>query len=99
MTTVGIWILDWSGIQMVKSCPIAKWSVIWIPDRFSNSGLNTELPFEYQTSEYPTSGSSLFKCFRYSGVCYSDPHCTYLNVEAKNSAHHPSKDALKKYEF
>ena len=29
-----------------------------------------ELPFEYPTSEYPTSESLLFRCFR-----YSDPVC------------------------
>ena len=44
--------------------------------RYSNGGLNTELPFEYRTSEYQTSESSLFRCFHYSDVCYSDPHCT-----------------------
>ena len=48
---------------------------IWIPDWYSNGGLNTELPFEYQTSEYRISKSSLFRCFRYLDVRYSDPHC------------------------
>ena len=57
-----IWIPDKikSGIQ----------TAIWIPDRYPNGGLNTKKPFEYQTSEYRTSESLLFRCF-----CYSDPHC------------------------
>ena len=36
--------------------------------RYSNAGLNTEIPFEYRTSEYQTSESLLFRCFRYSDV-------------------------------
>ena len=54
-----------------------------------NGGLNTELPFEYRTSEYRTSKSSLFRCFRYSDVRYSDPHCnltfTLLAVDVKKA--------------
>ena len=30
------------------------------------------------TSEYQTSKSSLFRCFHYSDVGYSDRHCTLL---------------------
>ena len=71
---------------MIKSCPITRWSVIQIPFKygikfspafrppFENGGLNTKLQFEYQTSEYQTSKSSLFQCFQYSDVCYSDLH-------------------------
>ena len=69
-------IAEWSHIQMPFECR-TKFSLvfrpaIWKPDQYSNGGLNTDLPFEYQTSEYWTSESLLFRCFR-----YSDPHCTY----------------------
>ena len=45
--------------------------VVWIP----NNHLNT-----YWTSEYQTSESLLFRCFHYSDVCYSDPHCIQMVV-------------------
>ena len=40
---------------------------------YSNGGLNTELPFEYQTSQ-----SSLLRCYRYSDVRFLDPHCSTI---------------------
>ena len=76
-----IWILDLilSGIQ----------TTIWIPDQYSNGGLNTKLQFEYLTSEYRTSKSSLFRCFWFSDVRYSDPHCNCVvsstGIPLKNS--------------
>ena len=36
---------------------------------------SSQMPFEYRTSE-----SSAFRCFPYSDVRYSDPHCTYKIV-------------------
>ena len=44
-----------------------------MPARYSNGGLNTKLPFEYQTSK-----SLLFRCFHYSDVRYPDPHCNFI---------------------
>ena len=45
--------------------------------RYWNSGLNTRLPYEYQTTEYWTSKSLFFRCFRYSDVRYSNPRCIW----------------------
>ena len=45
-----------------------KWSRL-VTVRYSNGDLNTE-PFEYRTTK-----SSVFECFCYSNVRYSDPHC------------------------
>ena len=54
--------------------------VQWPKSQFFKCNLNTGLnllgyrqPFRYQTSEYQTSKSPLFRCF-----CYSDPHCISL---------------------
>ena len=76
---------------MVESFQITEWSgiqtAIWIPDWYlnSNSALNSELPFEYQTSKYWTSESSSFRCFRYSDVFYFDFHCTTPQSNCKTT--------------
>ena len=63
--------------------------------RYSDHHLNTRPVFkwwsEYQTSEYRTSESSFLRCFCYSDVRYSDPHCiqiptvavAYLKIRSK----------------
>ena len=54
---------------MVDGCPIAKWSIIWMPFEYPTKFIPVFRPsFEYQTSEYWTSKSLLFRCFRYSSV-------------------------------
>ena len=35
--------------------------------------------YYYQASEWWKSKSSFFRCFPYSGVCYSDPHCIQMS--------------------
>ena len=52
----------WTKFSPVFRPPVEYWT-----------GLNTELPLEYRTSEYQTSESSLFRYFR-----HSDPHCSHL---------------------
>ena len=53
-----LWILDNSDIEMVEIS-----HMVW----YSNAGLNTGPPFEYLTSEYQKSKSSLIRCYRHSG--------------------------------
>ena len=83
--TVEIWILDWSGIWMVESCPIAQWSVMWMPFEYWNKFCPVfRLPFENQTGfqmvvwipKYHLNTGQMNTgqvkvC--YSDVCYSDP--------------------------
>ena len=45
------------------------------------------LPFEYQASAYRTSKSSLFRCFHYSDVRYSDFHCREIFKPTKGPVH------------
>ena len=83
-------VFKWSKVVrppngLLFKCHLNTWlNLVWysdhhflIPDWYLNGGLNTEL-FEYWTSEYRTSESSLFRCFCYSDVCYSDPIPTVL---------------------
>ena len=58
-------ITEWSVIRMPFEYR-TKFCLVFRPpfelDRYSNGGLNTELPFEYRTSECRTSESLLFRC-------------------------------------
>ena len=81
-------VFEWSKVVRLPNCPLFKCdlnielNLVWYSDHHLNNGplfecgLNTELPFDYQTSEYWTPKSFLFRCFRYSDVCYSDSHST-----------------------
>ena len=54
---------------MVESCPTTKRSGIWMPFEYQTKfSLVFRSTFEYRTSEYHTSESSIFRCFRYSDV-------------------------------
>ena len=79
---LAVWLQDMSNNN--NKMPTVHWGseswtslvFIWLvleclPDQYLNGGLKNGLTFEYQTSEYRTNKSLLFRCRR-----YSDPHCT-----------------------
>ena len=67
---------------MVESCRITEWSIIRMPLEYRTKFcLLFRPPFEYRTSEYWASESSLFRCFRYSDVRYSDVHSIRFRSE------------------
>ena len=73
-------VFEWSKVVRSPNCLFFEChlntglNLVWYSDHHLYTGpvlkwwLNTEPPFEYQTSEYRTSESSLLRCFRYSDV-------------------------------
>ena len=73
--------MNYSGGLNTPDLSNGQTSVVLLPNGLVfKCHLNARVPFEYWTSEYQTSESLLFTCFRYSDVHFSDPHCIILLV-------------------
>ena len=69
--TVGIRIPDFSGIQMVESCPIAGRSGICMPFEYQTIFSSIQNTIWIMDSEYQTSKSTLFRCLLFRSPLYT----------------------------